>query len=442
MSLVVVGLNHRTAPVEIRERFAFSPGAVPTALKRLLESPGALETTLISTCNRTEVYVHQGGVEERIEEVVEVLAEQAGELPQPIEHYLYMHRDLEAVRHLYRVASGLDSMVLGEVEIQGQVRDAYELSRSVVGSRPAVGPVFHRLFQTALSVGGRVRSETRLSEGAASVPSAAVELARKIFGSLRGRRGLVLGAGEMGALTLRCLASEGMEEVVIASRDVEHATRLAREVGGTPVAYADFWAHLPEIDVLISATAAPHPVVRLDQFRQAVPHELRTPLFILDIALPRDVEPQVGDVTNVFLYTIDDLEQIVHENFERRESEIPRADAMVQQAAEDYWHWYAGLQAVPLIRRVRERGELMRRRELERSMASLSHLSERDREEIDRLTRSLINKLLHDPTVRLRAAVSEDGRGRGVLEAARYLFGIDEERTETEGEPDHGRPSE
>lgn len=427
MSVILVGLSHRTAPVEIRERFVFSHRALPEGLKRILQSEVVLEAALLSTCNRTEIYIRVDDEEEEgLKVALKVLSEQAGPLPEPLEYYLYMHRDLEAVRHLYRVVSGLDSLVLGEVEIQGQVKQAYEAAASLVGPRSSIGRVFHRLFQGALSVGGRVRAETRLSEGAASVPSAGVELARKIFGTLEGRRGMVIGAGEMGGLTLRCLLDEGMESVMLASRDVDRANGLADELGGTAVAYQDLWERLPEIDVLISATAAPHPVIRLDRFRQALPDAVRSPIFIVDIAIPRDVEPEIGELRNVFLYTLDDLEEIVEANFERRKGEIPRADAIVDRAVEEFSRWYSGLQAVPLIRKLRERGEHLRQRELDRSLSRLGHLSDQDIDAIDRLTRDLMNKLLHTPTARLRAA-AEDGADREILEAARYLFEMEEE---------------
>lgn len=425
MSLAVIGLSHHTAPVEVRERFAFSRSGVADALKRLLAGEAIAEAALVSTCNRTEMHLHLKDWEEGLARATDVLARQAGELPEPAESYLYVHRDQEAVRHLFRVISGLESMVVGEVEIQGQVKEAYEVARTLAGERAAVGRVFNRLFQTAFSVGGQVRSETRLSEGAASVPSAAVELARKIFGSLRGRRGMVMGAGEMGALTLQCLVGEGMENVLVASRHLDRADRLAREMGGGAVDYERFWDRLADVEILISATAAPHPVVTLDRFKRAAPREPKAPLFIVDIAMPRDVEPTVGEQPNVFLYTMDDLQQIVAANFERRRGEMPRAEAIVERGADQFWRWFTGLEAVPVIRRMREHGEQLRRQELERSLSHLGHLPQQDLEEVERLTRNLMRKLLHNPTARLRAA-AEDGANRGVLEAARYLFDVEE----------------
>ncbi len=425
MSFAVVGLNHRTAPIEIRERFAFAATEVPDALTHVLEHDGVSEVALISTCNRTEFYVHHTGSDAAVRFVISIMADQAGELPRPAERYMYVKRDREMVSHLFRVAAGLDSMVLGEVQIQGQVREAYERARSLTGERRAMGAVFNRLFQTALSTGGRVRSETRLSEGAASVPSAAVDLARKIFGPLRGRRGMVLGAGEMGELTLECLVEEGVSSVIVASRNLVRARKVAEKFGGLSVPFASFWDELPETDILITSTAAPHAMITLEEFRRRMPERLSSPLLIIDIAIPRDVEPAIGDLANVFLYSIDDLQQIISSSVERRKAEIPKAERIIEEEVDKFWRWYSGLRAVPFIRLFREHAERLRRNELERAMSRLGHLSEEDRKRIDRLTRDLLQKVLHEPTTRLRAA-AEDGREPEILEAARYLFGLEE----------------
>jgi glutamyl-tRNA reductase len=426
MPFAVVGLNHRTAPIEIRERFAFAATEVTDALAYVLQGKGVAEAVLISTCNRTEFYLHLTDPDEAIPRVIKTLAAQAGELPKPAERYLYIKRGPEAVEHLFRVVSGLDSMVLGEVQVQGQVRDSYEAARGLTGTRQAVRAVFNRLFQSALSVGGRVRNETRLSEGAASIPSAAVDLARKIFGSLRGRRGMVLGAGDMGELTLQCLVDEGVASVMVASRNMVRAQRVAEKSGGESVPFADFWDRLPETDILITSTAAPHAMITLEEFRRRLPGKLKSPLFVVDIAIPRDVEPAIGDLPNVFLYSVDDLEHIVTANFERRKAELPKAETIIDEEVEKFWRWYSGLRAVPFIRHLREQAETVRQAELDRALSQLEHLSEADRRRVERLTRDLLKKLLHQPTSRMRAA-AEDGREHDILETARFLFGIEED---------------
>lgn len=430
MPFAVVGLNHRTAPIEIRERFAFASTEITDTLSYVLEEESIVETVLLSTCNRTEFYLHLRDAEPAVSHVIQTLAQHAGELPRPAERYLYVKRSREAVRHLFQVVSGLDSMVLGEVQIQGQVRDAYEAARGLTGQRQAVRAVLNRLFQSALSVGGRVRNETRLSEGAASIPSAAVELARKIFGSLRGRRGMVLGAGDMGELTLQCLVDEGVSSVIVASRNMMRAQKVAEKFGGNSVAFADFWERLPGTDILITSTAAPHAMLTLGDFKRHMPGKLRSPLFIVDIAIPRDVEAGIGELPNVFLYSIDDLQHIVTANFERRRLELPRAETIIAEEVAAFWRWYSGLRAVPFIKRLRQRAEDLRQGEVDRALSKLDHLSEADRKRVERLSRDLLNKFLHNPTARMRQA-AENGREHDILEAARYLFGMEDDATGT-----------
>ncbi|HEX8392176.1 MAG TPA: glutamyl-tRNA reductase, partial [Longimicrobium sp.] len=326
-----------------------------------------------------------------------------------------------------RVSSGLDSMILGEPQIQGQVKEAYSVAREVAGpDGPVVGPALHRMFQTAFSVGGRVRSETALGVGAASVPSAAVDLAKKIFGALKGRKALILGAGEMSELTLELLRGEGVRTAIVANRTYERARELAERCGGEAIQWEDFGAALPSVDIVICGTAAPHPVLTRERLRAALPGGPQRPLCIIDIAIPRDVEAGVGDEPNVFLYNVDDLRQIVDDNLGRRHAELPAAGSIVAEGVEDFWQWYAGLAVVPTIRALRDRGEEVRRGEVERAMRQLAHLSPQDQAAIDALTRAVVNKVLHAPTVRLRSAAG-NGRGTGVLDTVRYLFELDAE---------------
>ncbi|HEX6909535.1 MAG TPA: glutamyl-tRNA reductase, partial [Longimicrobium sp.] len=348
--------------------------------------------------------------------------------------YFYVHRDRQAAEHLFRVAAGLDSMILGEPQIQGQVKEAYAAAREVSAeSGPVVGQALHRLFQTAFSVGGRVRSDTGLGIGAASVSSAAVDLSKKIFGSLKGRRALVLGAGEMSETTLECLRAEGVRTAIVANRTWDRARELAERLGGEAIHWEDFARALPEVDIVICSTAAPHPVLTVDRLRGALPHGPRRPLCVIDIAIPRDVEAAVGDQPNVFLYNIDDLQGIVDANLGRRRAELPAAESIVHGGVEEYWAWYSSLAVVPTIRALRDRGEALRQAEMERALRQLSHLSPEDQLAIDALTRSLVNKVLHAPTARLRQAAG-NGRGTGVLDTVRYLFELDAGPHEPGGE--------
>lgn len=432
MSLAVVGISHRTAPVEVRERLAYSRAEISRTLHRLLNGGPRAEAILLSTCNRTELYFASDEADAVESSVRSLLAERWPEEP-GIGGYLYTHRHMAAVEHLFRVTSGIDSMILGEPQIQGQVRDAYRLATTVEGGdRRVVGPVLNRLFQQALSVGGQVRSETEVGMGAASISSAAVDLAKKIFVSLRGRHALVLGAGEMSEVTLECLRAEGVQSCVVANRSFDRAAELADRWQGRAVHWEALGQELPRADIIICSTAAPHPVLTLKRTREALPHGARRPLCIIDIAIPRDVETRIGDEPNVFLYNIDDLQQVVDDNLGRRRQEIPAAEAIITSAAEEFWGWYRGLSVVPTIRALRDRGESLRRAEVERVLRRLSHLSDEDRDAVEALTRSLMNKLLHSPTVAIRKAAG-NGRGLDVLDTVRYLFELeaDEQRPDT-----------
>jgi glutamyl-tRNA reductase len=421
VSVTVVGTSHHTAPAEVRERFVLSRADAETVAEGLLTAGAATEVVLLSTCNRTEFYLATPAPEQAAGAVSRVLAERAGMSPGEAGRYLYVRSRTEAVRHLYRVVTSLDSMILGEAQIHGQVRAAYEEAQSARAN--LVGPVLSRLFQGALAVGGRVRSETTLGVGAASVPSAAVELGRKIFGSLRGRRALVIGAGEMAELALGCFSGERMSDLIVASRTEERARIVAERAGGRAVAFDQVAAVLPSVDIVAAATSAPHAVLTRELVDRAHDGARRKPLLVVDIAIPRDVEPAVGEVENVFLYGIDDLRQIVDENLGQRQNAVPAAEVIVDTAVREFSEWYAARDVVPLIRALRDGAEEVRRAEVERLFRKLRHLSPEEREAVEALTRQLLNKVLHAPTVRLREAAS-NGDGVSLVEAARYLFDI------------------
>ena len=414
MALTLVGLNHRGAPLDIRERIAYQQGEVLAALDEMRRTSGAGEGVLLSTCNRTEIYFVEGDGD-AAPAAWRALSQRLGA---DASGYGYVRRDRDAVAHLFRVASGLDSMVLGEAQIHGQVRDAWEQCRA------HSGPVLNRLFQTSLFTAGRVRSETTVARGAASVSSAAVQLARQIFGSLAGKRAMVLGAGEMAELALECLAEQGVRTSIVANRTFERATEMAARHGAVAVRYDECWASLAEVDVLVCSTAAPHAIVGAEQVRPALATRGDRPLCILDIAMPRDVEPAVGELANVFLYNLDDLQAVVSSNLERRRREVPTAEELIDAEVGKYWDWLAGLAAVPALTEMRGRMDELRERELAEALRRLSALSPADRAVVEEFSRSLMNKFLHEPTRRLRAAAA-NGRGLGVVDTARYLFGLE-----------------
>lgn len=425
MALWVVGISHHTAPLEVRERFVVAEHESGAVLRDLVAA-GCDEAVLLSTCNRTELYLYAPAVHVAGPEVgLRALCHRSGLNPGDAERYLYTLHEEKAARHLFRVVGSLDSMVLGEAQIQGQVRDAYRRAVEIGGDRLTVGPVLARLFESALATGGRVRSETGLGTGAASVPSAAVELARKIFGRLTGRRAVVLGAGEMSGLVVRCLQAEGAASVMVTNRSGEDARTLEAAHAVPVVSFDRLPELLEEADLVVAATSAPHAILTRDAVAGLGRTRKRRPLMIMDIALPRDVEPEVGELANVFLYDLDDLNQVIEGTLERRRSEIALAEALIEKGTEDFRAWYRSRDVVPLIRGLRERAESVRRQEVERALRRLGPLTPEQREAVDVLTRQLLAKLLHVPTARIREAMGRDG-GEEVVEAARFLFGIEE----------------
>lgn len=414
VGLTLIGLNHRTAPVEVRERLYWPLAEVPGVLQRLRGGSGA-SAVLLSTCNRTEFYLSQGSAE-----ALDLISRQASaRLGQPLDAYSYVARGREAAEHLFRVAAGMDSLVLGESQIQGQVREAWEAAQAYSDA------ILNRLFQSALRAGGRVRAETALGSGAASVPSAGVELAHKIFGELSGRKALVLGSGEMAELAMGLLASEGVRTVMVAHRDLARAAHVAEQFGARAVTFGEAWPLFAEVDIVLSSTAAPHAIVTPQHIAEPVSRRQGRPLCILDIAVPRDVDPAVGRLENVFLYDIDDLQGVVAATIGVRRRELPAAERIVQEELAYFWEWYAGRGAVDIIRRLRDQMEAVRVAELERSLRRLSHLSPEDRERIEQLTKALMNKFLHAPTLSLRAAAG-NGSDRELAEAVRRLFALPE----------------
>jgi len=415
MSITVLGVNHRTAPLEVRERFAHTAREVPQALERVLAA-GARGGVLLSTCNRTEFYLAEP--DDAVPEAVWALLSERLGGGRSASEYGYIQRDRDAVRHLYRVSAGLDSMILGEPQIQGQVREAWDVSK------PLAGPVLHRLFQSALLVGSRVRSETGLATGAASAPSAAVAVAGKIFTQLAGRSALILGAGDIAELAATCLVAEGVRVTLVANRTYERAQAIAEELGARALTLDEAWDHFGDCDIVLSSTAAPHAVVTWDRVAAAIGRRGGRPLCILDLAVPRDVEPAVAQLENVFLYDLDDLQAVAAHAAAERRNDVPAAERIVTEEVERFWGWYGGLVVVPVLREFRERMEAVRAAELERTLRRLTHLSPEDRDQIEYFSQALLNKFLHQPTVALKQA-AQAGRGYGLLDALKRLFGLE-----------------
>jgi glutamyl-tRNA reductase len=419
MHLVCVGLSHKTAPVEQREKAALSESSCRALLRSLYGVPGVGEVVALSTCNRTEVYAvaeELGASEEAmVRAIVEHTAISRGEL----DCARYLHLEERAAAHLFRVAAGLDSMILGESEIQGQVRGAWDLARE----EETVGVVLNRLFRHAVEAGKRVRHETRISEGPTSVAAVAVQLAREAFGDLPGRRALLIGAGRIGEATAAALMSLGLRELTVANRTVTTARSVAEKVGGRGVGFDRMGAALEGADIVISSTDAPHPILGYRDIERVMSLRPTHPMVLIDIAVPRDLDPRIGEIKGAVLYDIDDLERVIEASIDERLREAQRAEGIVAGEVRRFAEWRHGLAVAPTIRSLRERAEEIRRREVARVSRQWESLSDADRERVEALTKAIVGKLLHEPTVRVRAA-AQNGDGLAHLEVLRDLFDL------------------
>lgn len=420
MHVLLVGASHRTAPLELRERLDFSSRGLEPALQALTARSVAAEAVIVSTCNRAEVYAACAQPDEASRDLLRFLAE-FHQLPvEGLRPHVYSHVDGDAARHLFRVASGLDSLVVGEPQILGQIKDAYGAATTA----RTTGPLLNRLFHWAFGVGKRVRTETALGEGAVSVSFAAVNLARKIFGHLEGRRVLVVGAGEMGRLTAVHLKAQGIGSIAITSRTLAHAEQLARDVGADVIAWDQLPRAVLDAEIVITSTGSAKPILTKDQIQAAMPASRTSPLFVIDIAVPRDVDPRAAEIEQVFLYNIDDLQAIVRENIEKRGSEVIRAEQIVDEEVRKFAAWQRARGAVPTIVALRQRFEAIRRAELERLDSKLAGLPPEARARMDEITRLLVEKLLLQPTEQLKLAGDDDLLAQ-YSEALTRLFGLD-----------------
>ncbi|MGE5554013.1 MAG: glutamyl-tRNA reductase [Betaproteobacteria bacterium] len=420
MRFLAIGLNHKTAPVEVRERLSISGEHRLEALRELVARPTLDEVAILSTCNRTEIYAIGPEVAPCEADLVAFLQAQLEPADYPLEPYLYRRVGLEAVQHLFRVVSGLDSMVLGEAQILGQVKDALHAALNA----NSIGVNLGKVFRQAVEVGKRVRTETGIGQNAVSVSYAAVELARHIFGELTGKAVLIIGAGETGELTARTLAAHGANAILVANRTYERAVELAAKFNGEAFSFDDLPECLVRTDIVISSTGAPHVVLDVDLVRQAMRRRRQRPLFLIDIAVPRDIQPQVNDLENVYLYDIDDLQMVVERNLAKREQEIERVERIIAEETAAFSQWWAERQMVPMIKALKAYGDEIRERELERLFRRLPHLSERDRELIRASARVIVNRLLHQPVIGLKEASEEAGRGALYVDVLRKLFGL------------------
>ncbi len=415
MTLLTLGLNHKTAPVAIRERVSFGPDIIVGALRSVLEQPGVEEAVILSTCNRTELYCAVSDT--RDAPVARWLSTFHGLRADEIEPYLYVHCDEHAVRHLLSVASGLDSMVLGEPQILGQVKAAFQTAHRSAAS----GKLLGRLFQHAFSVAKQVRTDTSIGSSPVSVAFAAVSLARQIFSDLQNQTALLIGAGETIELAARHLHQNGIGRIVVANRTVERAHGLASLFDGFAIALTEIPHHLPEADILIASTASPLPVLGKGTVESALKKRKHRPIFMVDLAVPRDIEPEVSELEDVYLYTVDDLEEVIEENRRGRLEAASQAVEIIDYHTAEFVSWLRSLDAVGLIQNYRKQAESLRDEVLARAVRLLEN-GKSPEEALGFLAHTLTNKLLHVPSSRLRQAGREGQMD--LLEAANELFQI------------------
>jgi len=419
-SLLALGVSHKTAPVALRERLALPEGRAARILGDLTSRPEIHEAVAISTCNRTELYLVAGDPVEAENLALAELSRQAGIRPTELLGRLYSLRGDEAVRHLFSVAAGLDSMIVGEAEVLGQVKRAYELAL-VEG---ATGPISNRLFRDAIGAGKRVRTETAIGRSRTSVSTVAVDLARDVLGDLETRRVLVIGAGENGELTAKALAERGVRTVFVANRRYDRAIGLAQRFGGDAVRFDDLPAEIVSADIVVSCTASPHLIVGAEELAEFSDQRAGRPLLLIDIAVPRDIDPRVHDLPGITLYDMDDLQRAVARNLDVQEAEAARARTVVDDELERFKRWLATLDVVPTIAALRERGEEVVRQVLRENESRWEALSEADRERLEVMARAVMSRLLHEPTTRLKRP-ADDESAFVHLQALRELFGLD-----------------
>lgn len=413
MPLLALGLNHQTAPLSLRERVALDAGQLPAALEALGALPGVEEAALLSTCNRTEIYAHVADGAEAT--VADWLAYRHGLPPAMLSTYLYEHRDAAAVRHLFRVATGLDSLVLGEPQILGQVKEAWQAARH---SHRLKTPL-DRLFQQSFSVAKRVRTDTRIGAHPVSVAFAAVRLARQVFSELDQATVLLVGAGDTIELAARHLVEARARRLLVANRTLEHAQALASQVGGYALPLTELARHLPEADIVISATAAREPVLRRDAVQAALKARRHRPMFLLDLAVPRDIEASVGELSDVYLYTVDDLEQVIEENRASRREAAAQAEAIIDLQVDHFMAWWQAQGRQDALRALRARGEAARDEALARAREQLA-AGKDPAEVLGLLAHQLTNRLLHGPSSALRQAALDGDLD--LLRAAERLY--------------------
>ena len=420
MNIVVVGLSHKTAAVEIREKIAFSPTQMEKPLGMLVALDGITEGVIVSTCNRVEVYVTTRDIAGGIARVKRFLADYHNFPLDILDHHLYSLHGEDAIRHVFRVASSLDSMVVGEPQILGQIKTSYGYAAEYRSS----GIILNRFLHKAFSVAKRVRTETKIASSAVSVAFAAVELARKIFSDLGDKTVMLIGAGEMCELAAKHFLNNGVRGLMVTNRTFERAEKLAEEFDGKAVRFDDLFEQLHKADIILSSTGAPHTIIGARDLDEVMRRRRQKPMFFIDIAIPRDIDPAVNDVENVYLYTVDDLQEVVSANLQQRNEEAKKAEEIVNQEIGQFFKWLSSLEVTPTIVALRSKFDEVRRAELEKTLANWKDIPPDGQKKLEALTNAIMNKLLHPPTALLKKA-GQGGRTDLYVDALRTIFELE-----------------
>src|SRR5579884_802467 len=417
--LLAIGVSHKTAPVEVRERLALPEARAYAFVRDLRGSADVQEAVSISTCNRTELYLVVGDPVEAEGTVLAMLASQAGIRPTELASAIYSHRNCDAARHLYRVTAGLESMVVGEAEIQGQVKRAYEAALG----KDTVGPLTNRLFKAALETGKRVRSETAIGERQLSLPGVAAALARELLGELHGREVVIIGTGESSELAARALGDSGVRPVFVATRRRDRAISLARRYHGISVSFDELPQALARADIVVAATASPHLLLEARELLAVMDQRDRRPLLLIDLAVPRDIDAACAEIDGVSLYDIDDLESVIARNRKVRQAEARKAEGIIEEEIQQFATWLGSLEVLPTIAALRARAAAIAEQVVRENDGKWEAASARDLERVDALARAIVNRLLHDPTVRMKEL--RDDRVHARMALVRDLFGLE-----------------
>lgn len=420
LEILLLGLNHKTAPVALRECLAFSDDEMDIALEQLNDHPLIEESILFSTCNRIELLMAVRQTEEA-EKTAKQFISDFKKIPESqFESSLYKFRGDEAVRHTFRVASSLDSMIVGEPQILGQMKTSYRMA----AEKKSSGVILNRLLHRTFFVAKRVRSETGIGDHAVSISYAAIELAKKIFGSLERKKALLIGAGEMAELAVEHLIRNRSTDILVANRTFERAVELSQKFNGSAVKFEEIPACINNVDIIISSTGSPNYVINRDQIKKAMKLRRNRPIFFIDIAVPRDIDPDINRLANAYVYDIDDLKGVVEDNIEDRNQEAIKAERIIDEAVIRFRQWYETLDVVPTIVALRSKVEYMVSQELDKTLQSLNHLSDSDMGAIRRMTGSMINKILHDPTHYLKKDGCYKNKSQ-LMDITRKLFNLD-----------------